>query len=40
MTEICLLLDTKGMTHTMQVNTNKKYKNQRNFRQKENNEKT
>jgi len=23
--EICLLLDTKGMTHTMQINTNKKY---------------
>lgn len=30
MTEICLLLDTEGMTHNMQVNANKKYKNERN----------
>jgi hypothetical protein len=40
MREIYLLLDTKGMKHNMQFNANKKYNNERNLRQKENNEET
>jgi len=39
MTEIGLLLDTKGMTDTTHTNANKKYNNEKILSQKENNEK-